>query len=337
MTTSSTNPVVTRRTVLRSAAGAATAGVAASTVDTVAAQSADEPDYGGWFDNTSNYNGTIDKTGQQEVTIAVGAKGNNGNYAFSPAAIRVDPGTKIVWKWTGKGSMHNVVNEAGSFKSDMTDKAGYTFSYTVEQTGIIKYACQPHKAMGMKGAIVVGNPSGSGQATNASRTQSSEPDYGGWFSNVSNYTETVDKTGQREVSITVGAKGNNGNYAFEPPAVRIDPGTTIIWEWSGKGGVHNVAAEDGSFESKMTDEAGFTFEQTIESPSILKYACVPHKVMGMKGALVVSGAQAGTGSNSGTGIGDLLAIGGGLGLAGTLLAMFAFGVKSKTRKHQPNS
>lgn len=164
-----------------------------------------------------------------------------------------------------------------------------------------------------------------------------EPNYGGWFDNTSNYDDTVGKTGQQEVTITVGAKGNNGNVAFDPPAVRIDPGTTVVWEWSGKGSVHNVVAEDGSFESEMTDEAGFTFEQTVERPGILKYACAPHKAMGMKGALVVSGDQASTGSSSGSGIGELLAIGGGLGLAGTLFAMFAFGVRSKTRKHQTNS
>jgi halocyanin-like protein len=337
MATSPTNPVVTRRTVLRGAAGAATAGVAASTVDSVAAQSAGGPDYGGWFDNTSNFDGTIDKTGQQSVTVTVGAQGNNGNYAFDPAAIRVDPGTEIVWEWSGKGSMHNVVDEAGAFESEMTDEAGHTFTHTVEQTGIIKYACTPHKTMGMKGALVVGNPSGNGAATATAGDQASEPDYGDWFSDVSNYTQTADKTGQQEVTITVGADGNNGNYAFDPPAVRVGPGTRVIWEWSGKGSMHNVVAEDGSFESELTDEAGFTFEQTIESAGILKYACTPHKTMGMKGTLVVSEDQASTGSSSGSGIGDLLAIGGGLGLAGTLLAMFAFGVRSKTRKHQTKS
>lgn len=57
--------------------------------------------------------------------------------------------------------------------------------------------------------------------------------------------------------------------------------------------------------------------------------------MGMKGALAVGRGQASAAPNSG--FGDLLAIGGGLRLAGTLLAMFALGVRSKTRKRQDNS
>lgn len=160
---------------------------------------------------------------------------------------------------------------------------------------------------------------------------SGEPNYGGWFEDTSNYDGTADKTGQQTVTITVGAEGNDGNYAFDPAAVRVDPGSTVVWEWSGDGGVHNVVSEGDTFESEMTDKAGFTFEQTIESTGVSKYVCVPHEAMGMKGALVVGDSQ---GSNATNGaIGDALAIGGGLGLVGVLLAMFAFGTRSATRKH----
>ncbi|MFC6723047.1 halocyanin domain-containing protein [Halobium palmae] len=301
----------------------------------MAAQASGGSDFGGWFENTSNYEGIIDKTGQETVTITVGARGNNGNYAFNPAAVRVDPGTKIVWKWSGKGGVHNVVDEAGAFESEMTDEAGHTFEQTVDQEGVSTYACSPHEAMGMKGALVVGTPTGTDETGNASAERPVEPNYGDWFSNVGNYEKTVDKTGQQQVTITVGSNGNNGNFAFDPPAVRIDPGTTVVWEWSGKGGVHNVAAEDGRFESEMTDEAGHTFEQTIESAGMHKYACVPHKAMGMKGALVVDGAQGSDAASSG--LGDMLAIGGGLGLVGVLFSMFALGARSNTRKHQKST
>ena len=43
--------------------GAATAGLAVSTVDTVAARAAGESAYRGWFENASHYDGTIDETG----------------------------------------------------------------------------------------------------------------------------------------------------------------------------------------------------------------------------------------------------------------------------------
>ncbi|WP_254546684.1 halocyanin domain-containing protein [Halomarina pelagica] len=164
---------------------------------------------------------------------------------------------------------------------------------------------------------------------------SGEPEYGGWFENTGNYDGTVDGTGREEVRITVGAKGNGGHFAFDPPAVRIDPGTTVVWEWSGKGGAHNVAAENGDFESEMTDEAGHTFERTVERRGIVKYACVPHEAMGMKGALVVGGA--GTGSPPNADLADTLAIGGGIGLAGALFAVFALGTRSEARKRRRNA
>jgi len=96
-----------------------------------------------------------------------------------------------------------------------------------------------------------------------------------------------DATGQSEVTVDVGVEANGGNFGFGPAAIRIDAGTTVVWEWTGKGNSHNVAAEDGSFESELTDEEGFTFEQTFDESGVVRYNCTPHKAVGMKGALVV--------------------------------------------------
>lgn len=311
-----------RRDVLRAGAGLAVVGTAAS----VPADAQSEP-FGGWFANTSNFDGVVDERGSDSVTIAVGAEGNNGNYAFGPAAVQVDPGTTVVWEWTGNGQSHDVVAEDGSFTSEYTAEAGFTFEQTFEAAGVITYACTPHKPMGMRGAVVVGDLPESAQASTATEaaSQTAEPDYGDWFSNVSNYAETVDRTGQQEVTVTVGAEGNNGNLAFGPAAVRVDPGTTVVWEWNGKGGTHNVAAEDGSFESEMTGEAGFTFEHTFEEAGITKYACVPHEAMGMKGAIVVES----TGGAS-SGLAEMATIGGGLGLIGLLFVLFLRGNAENT-------
>jgi halocyanin-like protein len=154
---------------------------------------------------------------------------------------------------------------------------------------------------------------------------------------VDNYEGTVDKTGQKRVTITVGAEGNGGSFAFSPAAVRVDPGTTVVWEWSGNGGFHNVVAEDGSFESEMTGEAGFTFERTFEDAGVVKYACAPHETMGMKGAVVVGSSREVGATTGGSGLGDALAVGGGLGLAGALFAMFAFAARSRSRKSVENA
>ncbi|RDI70076.1 halocyanin domain-containing protein [Halopelagius longus] len=298
---SDSNASVTRRTVLRGVAGSAVAGAALGAAGPVSAQSSG---LDSWFSNTSNYDGVVDETGNSEVTVTVGAEANGGGYGFGPAAIRVDPGTTVVWEWSGAGGSHNVVAEDGSFESEMTDEKGHTFEQTFDGEGVVKYACAPHKAMGMKGAVVVGDAA-AGSASGASPTESSgaSEELKSWFEGVSNYDGVVDRTGTSEVTVTVGASGNNGNFAFAPPAVRVSPGATVVWEWSGNGGSHNVAAEDGSFESEMTDEKGHTFSQTFEEGGTHKYVCTPHQAMGMKGAVVVDdSAAAVSGSGGGDGV-----------------------------------
>lgn len=116
-----------------------------------------------------------------------------------------------------------------------------------------------------------------------------EPDYKGWFDGVDNYDGTCDMRGQEPVTVTVGAKGNHAHWGFSPAAVAITPGTTVVWEWTGKGGAHDVASEKGVFASgEPIDEAGHTFEHTFDSPGVYKYYCTLHEAMGMKGAVFVA-------------------------------------------------
>lgn len=115
-----------------------------------------EPDYRGWFDGVSNYKGTVDARGQSAVTIDVGVSGAHGAYYYGPAAVAVSPGTTVTWRWTGKGGTHNVVADAGAFDSGpFVQQAGTTFSYTFEEPRIYKYYCEPHKSLGMRGAVFV--------------------------------------------------------------------------------------------------------------------------------------------------------------------------------------
>jgi len=142
-----------------------------------------------------------------------------------------------------------------------------------------------------------------GAGATGTATAQSGP-FGGWMSDVGNYEGVVDATGQSEVTVTVGASGNGGNFAFGPAAVQVDPGTTVLWEWNGEGGQHNVVAEEGGdFESELAAEAGITFEQTFESEGIVKYYCTPHRALGMKGVVVVGSAPEGAEVVSGGGSG----------------------------------
>ncbi len=108
--------------------------------------------------------------------------------------------------------------------------------------------------------------------------------YGDWFSNVSNYDGEVDRTGTDPVRIEVGA---DDGFAFAPAAIRIDAGTSVVWEWTGMGGRHNVVARDDSFESQFHEEAGTTFEYTFDDAGLFPYYCDPHRAMGMKGGVRV--------------------------------------------------
>jgi len=311
-----------RRRVLRGVAAGATAGALAATASSAAARSTDLSE---WFANTGNAGSVADRTGQSEVTVAVGTSGNGAAFGFGPAAVRVDPGTTVVWEWTGEGGQHNVVAEDGSFESSLQQTG--TFEHAFESAGVTRYVCTPHEMMGMKGAVIVGDASvtlgGSGGGTSASSGGntgtasgtstgtgggggsgasggesggvSTDYDYGDWFANVSNFDGTVDRTGQDEVRIEVGAAGNNGAFAFSPAAVHVDPGTRIVWEWTGEGGQHDVAAVDESFGSELKSEAGATYGIEVDGAGIVEYACTPHEGIGMKGAIVVGDPPQGGG------------------------------------------
>ena len=150
----------TRRTFLR-ASGAAVAG-AATVAGGTGVVGAQTDEFDGWFDDVSNYDGVVDRTGQDSVTVEVGVEANGGAFGFGPAAVRVSPGTTVVWEWTGEGGQHNVVAEEGAFESELVGDAGHTFEHTFEDAGTFLYACTPHRSLGMKGAVVVGEGGGSG-------------------------------------------------------------------------------------------------------------------------------------------------------------------------------
>ncbi len=111
----------------------------------------------------------------------------------------------------------------------------------------------------------------------------------GYLSSANNYDGTVvDMTGESEITVAVGA--GNG-FAFDPAAVRVDAGTTVTWEWTGRGGQHNVVAAEesaSSFESELAGEESHTYKQTFESGPQL-YFCSPHRRQGMYGAVAVAG------------------------------------------------
>ena len=107
-----------------------------------------------------------------------------------------------------------------------------------------------------------------------------------WLSAVEEFDGIEDHTGSDEVSVSVGA--GNG-LAFDPVAIRVEQGTTVVWEWTGDGGSHNVvhAGSDELFESDLVNRTGHTFEYTFDEPGTYNYICTPHEASEMKGSVVV--------------------------------------------------
>ena len=89
-----------------------------------------------------------------------------------------------------------------------------------------------------------------------------------WFSNVDNDDGEVDRTGESE-------------------AIRVDAGTTVVWEWTGQGGRHNVVDRDGAFASPYHEDAGATFQHSFDDTGPFLYYCEPHRAMGMRGGVRV--------------------------------------------------
>lgn len=114
-------------------------------------------------DAAPNYDGTIvDRRDQDPVGLDVGT-GSTGT-EFDPPAVAVSPGTTVHWRWTGEGGAHNVEAEPEDqigesdfeFSSgEPVDEKGKTYEEAFDEPGIALYPCEPHLAVGMKGAIVI--------------------------------------------------------------------------------------------------------------------------------------------------------------------------------------
>lgn len=285
-----------REFVTAMAVGSAGAGLA---VRPVAAQ--DGTDLTDWLADTDDAGSVVDETGRSEVTVTVGAEGNGGGFGFGPPVVRVDPGTTVTWEWNGAGGSHNVVARDDAFESPMQGDQGDTFSHAFDSAGVTGYYCAPHRAMGMKGAVVVGDvsvtlPGGGATETPAPTDGESGSDesesggdsrsFGGWLANTDNYDGVVDRRGRDEVTVEVGAEGNGGPLAFEPAAVHVSPGTTVTWEWVGDRR-YDVTDPELDYGSEQVSGAGYTYAASFGGDGLSTYESTEYSDQGMRGVVLV--------------------------------------------------
>lgn len=145
------------------------------------------------------------------------------------------------------------------------------------------------QAVGIATAVGLAGCTGRGAPAKNCVKLPTEPDYARWLDKVDRYNGTCDMRGHEHVTVAVGARGKNGFVSYDPVAVAVSPGTTVRWEWTGRGGGHDVVSDTGLFTSgKPVSAAGTTFEHTFDAPGIYNYYCTPHRGMHMKGLVLVT-------------------------------------------------
>lgn len=105
-----------------------------------------------WLGQTRGFDQVDDHTGESEVVIDVGA---GTGLSYAPAAVRVNPGTTVRWRWTGQGGLHDVAFANADVSTSLRSEQGETFTHTFDEPGEYRYKCTPHAAVGMKGVVIV--------------------------------------------------------------------------------------------------------------------------------------------------------------------------------------
>lgn len=75
---------------------------------------------------------------------------------------------------------------------------------------------------------------------------------------------------------------------YDPPAIKVAPGTLVRWVWTGEGGLHNAVSESGEFNSGATSASGHTYEYTFDEPGTYFYYCEAYTEVNMRGAVVAT-------------------------------------------------
>ena len=115
-----------------------------------------------------------------------------------------------------------------------------------------------------------------------------------WLGPATNYDDEddiADQTGEESIVIENGT-GQAGSWTFTPPAVRIDAGTEVTWEWVSNGHTVTLITAAGATLTDWEDHdsvegTGFEHTETFPDAGIALYECRPHRAQGQLGAIIV--------------------------------------------------
>lgn len=160
-------------------------------------------------------------------------------------------------------------------------------NYCIHRRRLIQAASGTIIGLSLAGCTGSGRTQSGGGNGGTNNVLTTEPDYDGYLDDANLYAgQTLNRTGQNQVTVRNGA-GDQG-FAFDPPAIAVSPGTTVIWEWTGEGGAHNVNGNTGEFTSGDPEHGtDISYQHEFNQPGVFLYHCVPHEAAGMKGAVTV--------------------------------------------------
>lgn len=106
---------------------------------------------------------TAQAANAKEYTIKMVTHEDKGAYAFEPNEITIQSGDTVTWI-NAQDDMHNVMSESlpkgvKPFESPMLEKKGQKWSHTFTQSGTYAFHCHPHAEAGMRGMVIVDQPS----------------------------------------------------------------------------------------------------------------------------------------------------------------------------------
>ena len=93
--------------------------------------------------------------------------------------------------------------------------------------------------------------------------------------------------------------GPSGTLSFSPAALTVPVNTTVTWNWSSGGVVHNVTFQDGTTSG---NKSSGSFQRTFGTAGTFSYLCTIHGAA-MSGTVTVTGSSGGSGGTGGGGSG----------------------------------
>ncbi|WP_436901287.1 plastocyanin/azurin family copper-binding protein [Halovenus halobia] len=244
------------------------------------------------IDNSAGYrhNELVDvKLGSSNITIEYCTTRNAGHNTEAVVNAAIDlKGNDCTVRWNDIGDSPVPLSFGAWAPSDDIDGGDWSQNNDIYGNYIHDFAAGPFR-MRNDEARDVGPVSFDEQSFCGNRIERGSPTLDHWVGTANGYDGTlVDKQGQDSVTIDVGA--GTDERELDPPAVVVDPGTTVTWEWVGTD-EHYILRQERVRDDPSTvpdlKTAEYSESKTLDQIGVYRYACYNHHDQGMRGTVIV--------------------------------------------------